>query len=165
MTPEKDGPCILYKQMKRKSTDNSMLPLINPTGNIAFDSAEKCTVLQSVFFDSNSNAVRAFDNDFKCDVESKVSNLYSSQDLDNTDDLGFNIDIKDSELDGAIFRLKLGKSPGPDNIYPEIICHYGGNFREAILYIFNLSWCKGKLPDVWCHASIKFLGKHNKTDL
>ena len=68
------------------------------------------------FFYSNSNAVLVFDNDFKCDVESKVSNLCGSQYLDNTDDLGFNIDIKDLELDGAIFRLKLGKSPGPDNI-------------------------------------------------
>ena len=31
----------VYKQMTRKSTDNSILSLIDPNGNIAFDSAEK----------------------------------------------------------------------------------------------------------------------------
>ncbi|MEW8548508.1 MAG: reverse transcriptase domain-containing protein, partial [Candidatus Thiodiazotropha sp.] len=154
----------VFKQMTRKATDNSILPLIDSNGNIAFDSAEKCTVLQNVFFDPQSNSSLAFDNDFKSEVELKVLDLCGSQDMENADDLGFNTDIKDSELDGAIFRLKLGKSPGPDSIYPEMLCHSGDYFREAILYIFNLSWRTGKLPDVWSHASVKFLRKHNKSD-
>ena len=86
-------------------------------------------------------------------MENEVINLANNQDLHNTDNLGFNIDFQESELDGAIYRLKLGKSPGPDSLYPEMLHHAGEFFRKSILHIFNLSWCTGKLPDPWRHAS------------
>ena len=105
-----------------------------------------------------------FDNDFRQEVENEVNHLASNQDLHNAENLGFNIDFQESELDGAIYRLKLGKSPGPDSLYPEMLYHAGEYFRKLILHILNLSWCSGKLPDPWRHASVKFLRKHNKTD-
>lgn len=36
--------------------------------------------------------------------------------------------------------------------------------KEAILFLFNLSWKSGTLPDAWKSASIKFIRKHGKTD-
>ena len=58
----------------------------------------------------------------------------------------------------------LGKSPGPDSLYLEMLYHAGEYFRKSILHIFNLSWYKGRLLDTWRHASVKFLRKHYKTD-
>ena len=64
----------IYKQMTKKHTDHSVLPLIDSNSNIAFDNLEKCSVLQSVFFESNPNNVN-FDNDFRQEVENEVNLL------------------------------------------------------------------------------------------
>ena len=115
------------------------------------------------FFESDQSNVN-FDNIFRQEVEDEVNNLADNQDLQNRENLGFNIDFQESELDGAIYRLKLGKSQGPDSLYPEMIYHAGEYFTKSILHIFNLSWYTGRLPDTWRHATVKFLRKHNKTN-
>ena len=56
-------------------------------------------------------------------VEKEINNLANNQDLQNTENLGFNIDFQESELDGAIYRLQLGKSPGSISLYPEMLYH------------------------------------------
>ena len=81
----------------KKHTDHSILPLIDSNSNIAFDNREKCSVLQSIFLESNPNNVN-FDNDFKQEVESEVNHLASNQDLHNAENLGFNIDFQESNL-------------------------------------------------------------------
>ena len=105
-----------------------------------------------------------YDNIFRQEVEDKVNNLAENQHLQNRENLDFNIDFQESELDRAIYRLKFRKTPGPDSLYPEILYHAGEYFRKSILHIFNLSWCTGRLLDTWRHAAVKFLRKHNKTD-
>ena len=70
----------------KKHTDHSVLPLIDSNSNIAFDNHEKCSVLQSVFFESNPNNVN-FDNKFRQEVENEFNNLASNQDLHNAENL------------------------------------------------------------------------------
>ena len=123
--------------MTKKQTDHSVLPLIDSNSNIAFDNHDKCNVLQCVFFESDQSNVN-FDNIFRQEVEDEVNNLTNNQDLQNRENLGFNIDFQEFELDGAIYRLKLGKSPGPDSLYPEMLYHAGEYFRKSILHILNL---------------------------
>ena len=43
-----------------------------------------------------------YDNNFRQVVENEVNNLANNQDLQNTENLSFNIDFQESELDGAI---------------------------------------------------------------
>ena len=54
-------------------------------------------------------------------MEDEVNNLANNQDLQNNENVGLNTDFQESELDGAIYRLKLGKSPSPDSLYPEML--------------------------------------------
>ena len=43
-----------------------------------------------------------FDN-FGQEVENEVNNFANNQDLQNTENLGFNINFQESKLDGAIY--------------------------------------------------------------
>ena len=76
----------------------------------------------------------------------------------------FNTDIVYEEVEAAIQRLKAGKSPGPDDMYPELFMNASENLKKVILYIFNSSWSAGRLPLGWRCASVKFLRKQGKTD-
>ena len=78
----------------------------------------------------------------------------------------FNTDIVYEEIEAAIHILKAGKSPGPDDMYPELLVFMNAseNLKMAILYIFNSSLYAGQLPLGWRCASVKFLRKPGKTD-
>ena len=66
-----------------------------------------------------------YDNNFRQVVEKEVNHLANNQDTkhQNTENLSFNIDFQESELDGAIYRLQLGKSTGSNSLYPEMLYH------------------------------------------
>ena len=68
-----------------------------------------------------------YDNNFRQVVEKEVNNLANNQDLQNTENLSFNIDYQESELGGAIYRFQLGKSPGSNSLYPEML-----NFQKVM---------------------------------
>jgi hypothetical protein len=65
------------------------------------------------------------------------------------------------ELQEAIKCLKNGKSPGPDNIHPEFVKHFGNNTLVALLDIFNLSW-NTVVPAEWKKAFIVPILKKDK---
>ena len=56
------------------------------------------------------------------------------------------------ELKKAIKKLKKKKAPGPDNITNEMLQHLGNTALQKLLDIFNLSWNKGELPQIWKEA-------------
>ena len=57
-----------------------------------------------------------------------------------------------NELDTAIRKLKNKKSPGPDGISNEMIQHLGNRAKDKLLEIFNLTWTKGDVPQMWREA-------------
>ena len=57
-----------------------------------------------------------------------------------------------NELDTAIRKLKKKKSPGPDGISNEMIQHLGNKAKDKLLEIFNLTWTKGDVPQMWREA-------------
>ena len=57
-----------------------------------------------------------------------------------------------AELQKAISRLKSKKSPGPDEISNEMLINLCSAAKVKLLEIFNLSWEKGQVPQIWREA-------------
>lgn len=147
----------------RKMTENSVLPLIHKDGIPIFDAKEKCQVLQEVFFEGAHLKDNNFDQNFFDEITHRCQGIAREIDLTNDQD-SFNADFLYEELEAAIQITKAGKAPGPDSFYPEFFINAGENLKSAILYIFNMSWSAGVVPDEWKAASVKFLRKQGKTD-
>ncbi|GFX98008.1 reverse transcriptase domain-containing protein [Trichonephila clavipes] len=61
----------------------------------------------------------------------------------------FTSDFTLEELEYAIRRLNLKKSPGHDVIYGQMIVHFGEIAKKYLLNIFITSWSSGKLLKIW----------------
>ncbi|BFZ08560.1 hypothetical protein BsWGS_11599 [Bradybaena similaris] len=57
-----------------------------------------------------------------------------------------------SELEMAISKLKMRKSPGSDGISNEMIKNLGTAAKMKLLEIFNICWTQGKVPQIWREA-------------
>jgi len=55
-------------------------------------------------------------------------------------DVSLDQPITEKEIDDAIKRSKLGKSPGPDGIIPETISYGGQPVRNFIFLLFTIFW-------------------------
>ena len=77
-------------------------------------------------------------------------------------------EITRSEMEYAISKLKMRKSPGPDGVSNEMIKNLGSAAAGKLLQIFNISWKTGKLPQIWREAIMIPLlkpGKDSAADL
>ena len=57
-----------------------------------------------------------------------------------------NYDITLREVEAVIQHLKRNKSPGPDEVYTEMLQNAGEEFMKAIQRLFQMSWHTSKLP-------------------
>ena len=142
---------------------NTVLPLMRGDGKPVFAKDEKCELLKDVFFKGSHLKDNCFDEDFYKSTNEKCQKVKENIDL-SEGVATFNTDIVYEEVEAAIQRLKAGKSPGPDDMYPELFMNPSENLKKAILYIFNSFWSAGQLPLEWRCASVKFLRKQGKTD-
>ena len=69
-----------------------------------------------------------------------------------------------SELEKAMKKLKLRKSPGPDKIHNEMLTNLGTVGMQVILNLINLTWSSGQIPDMWKLATIKPILKKGKPE-
>ncbi|VDH93334.1 Hypothetical predicted protein [Mytilus galloprovincialis] len=76
---------------------------------------------------------------------------------------GFDREIDKDEVEAAIYRLRTGTAPGPDQQFAEFYKHAGDKFTEALVTMMNIIWQKGELPTEWKMADVKFLRKPGKT--
>ena len=65
-----------------------------------------------------------------------------------------NSTLKISELNSAVRSLKPKKAPGPDGVSNDMLKHLGPIARKMLLEIFNRSWNKGLVPEVWKTAHL-----------
>ena len=65
-----------------------------------------------------------------------------------------NSTLKISELSSDIRSLKPKKAPGPDGVSNDMLKHLGPIARNTLLEIFNRSWNKGLVPEVWKIADL-----------
>ena len=59
-------------------------------------------------------------------------------------------------------QLKKNKSPGPDEVYTEMLQNAGEEFMKAVLRLFQMSWSTARVPVKWKEAEVKFLRKNGK---
>ena len=140
-----------------------MLPLVTAGNLPAFKDVEKCKILHEVFFEGAHFRDAKFDKEFYEKVTKDYFTLSDNVTLGG-DIEGFNDEIMFVEIEAAIDLTKKGKSPGPDAFYAEFFQYGGGNLKQAILHIFNISWTQEILPSAWKEVLVKFLRKHGKTD-
>ena len=76
---------------------------------------------------------------------------------------GFGREITTEEVESAIFRLKTGTAPGPDNHYSEFFKNAEENFIKAMEVMMNIGWRKEELPSEWKIAIVKFPRKPGKS--
>ena len=86
--------------------------------------------------------------------EKEVRREEKGKHSDNGKDDGMQKSLTMDELKKAIQKLKKRKSPGPDDITNEMIQHLGNIALQKLLDIFNLSWNKGELPQIWKEAKM-----------
>ena len=153
----------IYRKLTEKKEENTVLPLVGGDGKPVFTKENKCELLKEVFFEGEHLKDNSFDEDFYKSTNEKCQRVKENLDL-SEGVTNFNMDIVYEEVEAAIQRLKAGKSPGPDDMYPELFMNASENLKKAILYIFNSSWTAGQLPLEWRCASVKFLRKQGKTD-
>ena len=67
--------------------------------------------------------------------------------------------IENQELDHALRNTRLGKSPGPDGILPEVLVHGGRSLRAFLLVLFNICWTTEIISTNWIDAIIVILFK------
>lgn len=67
-----------------------------------------------------------------------------------------------SELQQALNKLKMKKSPGPDKIHNEMIKHLGPLGKKTLLHLINTSWKDSLLPRSWKNAYISPILKKDK---
>ena len=67
--------------------------------------------------------------------------------------------IEVQELDKALKNTKLGKSPGPDGIIPEVLVRDGNRLRDFLLILFNIFWTTEDIPSDLIKPNITILFK------
>ena len=72
----------------------------------------------------------------------------------------YNRGITLEEIEGAIARLKSGKSPGPDAFPTDLFIQAVDMMRSALHKLRSMSWEEGKLPEIWKSADVKSYGRH-----
>ena len=83
--------------------------------------------------------------------------------IDNIEQLqiddSLDLAITEEELDTALKSTKLGKSPGPDGVLPEVLVH-GGNTLKAFLFaIISMFWVTENIPSEVRDPNITILFK------
>ena len=67
-----------------------------------------------------------------------------------------------AELNRAMKKLKSRKSPGPDKLHNEMLVKLGPAGKQAVLFLLNLSWSTGVIPQKWKNAILSPILKKDK---
>ena len=81
----------------------------------------------------------------------------------NQAELDEDTNISMEELQAAIRKIKIGKAPGADQIYPEMIKNQGIEADKILLSICQEAWKSKKVPDDWKKGIIVPIHKKGST--
>lgn len=70
-----------------------------------------------------------------------------------------NIEIAPEDVLGRLQKLKVDKSPGPDNVHPRILKELREELKDVLVDLFNTSLREGKLPNEWKTANVSAIYK------
>ena len=69
------------------------------------------------------------------------------------------VDIEDSEIASLLKQLKHFKSPGPDDLHPQLLSELAETIAKPLGIIFRKSLATGKVPNYWKEANITAIHK------
>ena len=97
----------------------------------------------------------------KKEVQAELNHQKTNSDAQTTPEC-VNKDFSLQELNDALESLKNNKSPGPDKITNEMLQHLGPIAKAKLLEIYNNSWKKGQVPQIWKEANMMPVHKPGK---
>ena len=97
-------------------------------------------------------------------VESDLNNMPPFDEREYANPLE-NINITKKTVLEKLKKVKINKSPGPDNIHPRVLNNAATTLAEPLSIIFNTSLETKTLPDEWKHANISSIFKKGKKTL
>ena len=97
----------------------------------------------------------------KKEVQAELNHQKTNSDAQTTPEC-MNKDFSLQELNDALESLKNNKSPGPDKITNEMLQHLGPIAKAKLLEIYNNSWKKGQVPQIWKEANMMPVHKPGK---
>ena len=130
-------------------------PLKTDKGPIAED--QKRANEHNKFFASISRADKLTDSDKRL-----IQDLKTEETTPTANIKDFEEEITMPELNKALKKLKIRKSPGSDKIHNEMLTHLGLPGKKVILQFLNITWNKGLLPNSWKTAIIQPILKKGK---
>ena len=145
----------LLKNLSGENKKRNPTPLLDEGEKIADD--QKKAERHNNFFASTNKANKLTEED-----KQMLKTLKSEEKAPRANNKLFEEKFNLSELKKAVKKLKVRKSPGPDQIHNEMLTHLGEIGKKVILNLINITWTKGELPREWKVATIKPLLKKGK---
>ena len=97
---------------------------------------------------------------------SDLSNQPTEVDLDILEDIeqhsiieSLDDSVTEDELHKVLKNTKLGKSPGPDGVLPEVLVHGGARLKASLLALFANFWTTENIPSDLVDTNITILFK------
>ena len=86
-------------------------------------------------------------------TEEDIANIPDAQlheELPPLQDINFTVD----DVEKALMKLKVGKSPGPDQLHPRMLRELASVLKIPLFILFRKSLDKGQLPLQWKCAHV-----------
>ena len=119
----------------------NILPLLDKDNNPVFELEQKCQILQDTFFSGSHLSDNDFDDTFKVEIETELSDIRDKETEDQLfDDTILNNEISLGETLASLQYLKTGKAAGPDKVFTELLLKSNEELVKAIHSLFNFSF-------------------------
>ena len=142
----------------------NILPLLDNDNDPFFYLEQKCQILPDTFFGGSHLSDNKFDDIFKEEIESELSDIQNIETKDQLfDNTILNNEISLGETLASLQSLKTWKAAGPDKVFTELLLKSNEELVKAIHSIFNFSFKTGTIPEDWRSADVKFLRKSGKS--
>ena len=147
-----DAPTSYFFKLERKiKTQNLMLHLKRPNGDITTDTIEMRTMAMDFYRDlfSAKECVQASVGEIHKDLPKLTSDKMAQLDSD----------IKAEEVSAAVQELNSGRSPGIDGLPAEFYKCFWGLFKDDLCDVFKCCFQTGRLPVSCTRAVLSLLPK------
>ena len=136
----KTNPKAFWAYVKRQTkTDHSLQPLKTADGTMTVENEEKAELLNdffaSVFTNEDLNNVP--------DIDDKTVTAYLET-----------LEITYDDVYKELGQLDKNKSPGPDNVHPNVLKECKESIALPLALIFQKSIANGSIPHKWKYANI-----------
>ena len=147
----KEDNKIFWKFIKSKTKTKESIPcILDDEGGINTDDKTKSELLNT-FFQSV----------FTVEADSQDAPTLNQRSNKKLSTIEFNPEIIQKHLE----KLKVTKSPGPDQMHPKFLNETSKSISTPLAHIFNISMQTGKLPDNWKKANVTPLHKKGPKNL